>query len=125
MAMVNRQTLRSRGHKEREEIEVALVEGPQFEKVKWTREPHLRKLYAWAVILTLGSITTGYDGMLVNTSQQIDRWKSYFPQTQVGPNNPQAVADSWLGLLVNIFNIGSVISFFITLVSCYLTFFFF
>lgn len=112
--MVSRQNIRLRGRKEREEIEVALVEGPQFEKVHWTREPHLRKLYAWAVILTLGSVTTGYDGMLVNTSQQIDRWKEYFPRTQVGPNNPQAVADSWLGLLVNIFNIGSVISFFIT-----------
>ncbi|KAI0878655.1 general substrate transporter [Hypoxylon argillaceum] len=112
--MVNRQTLRSRGRRERDEVELALVEGPQFEKVSWTREPHLRKLYAWAVILILGSVTTGYDGMLVNTSQQIDRWKDYFPRTQVGPDNPQAVADSWLGLLVNIFNIGSVISFFIT-----------
>ncbi|KAI0968105.1 general substrate transporter [Xylaria arbuscula] len=112
--MVSGRNLRSRGRKEREEIEVALVEGPQFEKVSWIREPHLRKLYAWAVILILGSVTTGYDGMLVNTSQQIDRWKEFFPRTQVGPNNPQAVADSWLGLLVNIFNIGSVISFFIT-----------
>ncbi|TGJ88557.1 hypothetical protein E0Z10_g164 [Xylaria hypoxylon] len=112
--MVNRQTLRSRGRRERDEIDVALVEGPRFEKVSWTREPHLRKLYAWAVILILGSVTTGYDGMLVNTSQQIDRWKAFFPRTQVGPNNPQAVADSWLGLLVNIFNIGSVLSFFIT-----------
>src|SRR5437868_6718739 len=112
--MVNRQTMRSRGRKEREEIEVALVEGPRFEKVSWTREPHLRKLYAIAVILTLGSVTTGYDGMLVNTSQQIDRWKGFFPRTQAGPDNPQAIADSWLGLLVNIFNIGSVLSFFIT-----------
>lgn len=114
--MVTHQTMRSRGRKaaDAEEVDVALVEGPQFEKVSWTREPHLRKLYAWAVILILGSVTTGYDGMLVNTSQQIDRWKAFFPRTQAGPDNPQAVADSWLGLLVNIFNIGSVISFFIT-----------
>ncbi|KAI1826767.1 general substrate transporter [Xylaria intraflava] len=114
--MGGHQTIRSRARKERDsgDIDVTLVEGPQFEKVSWIREPHLRRLYAWAVILTLGSVTTGYDGMLVNTSQQIDRWKQYFPRTQVGPDNPQAVADSWLGLLVNIFNIGSVVSFFIT-----------
>ncbi|KAI1437078.1 general substrate transporter [Xylaria sp. CBS 124048] len=112
--MGDRQTVRSRACREKEEIDdITLVEGPQFEKVSWTREPHLRRLYAWAVILILGSVTTGYDGMLVNTSQQINRWKESFPRTQVGPNNPQAVADSWLGLLVNIFNIGSVVSFFI------------
>jgi hypothetical protein len=52
--------------------------------------------------------------MLVNTSQQIDRWKAYFPMTQAGPGKSQEVADSWLGLLVNMFNIGSIISFFIT-----------
>lgn len=52
--------------------------------------------------------------MLVNTSQQIDRWKQYFPKTQVGNGNSQEVADSWLGLLVNMFNIGSILSFFLT-----------
>ncbi|KAI2636624.1 general substrate transporter [Xylaria nigripes] len=112
--MTGHPTLRPRARKEREESEISIVEGPAFEKVSWTKEPHLRKLYAWALILILGSVTTGYDGMLVNTSQQIDRWKEFFPRIQVGPDNPQAVADSWLGLLVNIFNIGSVISFFIT-----------
>lgn len=56
--------------------------------------------------------------MLVNTSQQIDRWKQYFPMTQVGPDGSQEVADSWLGLMVNLFNVGSIISFFITWVSC-------
>lgn len=52
--------------------------------------------------------------MLVNTSQQIDRWKQYFPMTQAGPDGSQEVADSWLGLMVNLFNIGSILSFFIT-----------
>ena len=52
--------------------------------------------------------------MLVNTSQQIDRWKLYFPQTQARGDNSQEVADSWLGLMVNLFNIGSIVSFFIT-----------
>ncbi|KAI1341036.1 general substrate transporter [Xylariaceae sp. FL0016] len=110
--MLRSRDVGARAHQE--EHEEVLVEVPQFEYVSWTRQPHLRKLYGWAVILILASITTGYDGMLVNTSQQIDRWKEFFPRTQVGPDNPQEVADSWLGLLVNIFNIGSVISFFIT-----------
>ncbi|KAI1326752.1 general substrate transporter [Xylariaceae sp. FL0255] len=97
-----------------EEMEMELVGIPVFERVKWTKEPHLLKLYGWAVILILGSVTTGYDGMLVNTSQQIDMWKAFFTRTQPSATNTQAVADSWLGLLVNIFNVGSVVSFFIT-----------
>ncbi|RYO76731.1 hypothetical protein DL762_002738 [Monosporascus cannonballus] len=96
------------------EASMASWEVPQFEKVYWMREPHLRKLYAWACVLMIASATTGFDAMLVNTSQQIDRWKEYFPMTQAGPDNPQEIADSWLGLMVNLFNIGSIVSFFIT-----------
>ncbi|KAI2617328.1 sugar transporter-like protein [Hypomontagnella submonticulosa] len=103
----------AKGHEEEHE-QLAHRGPPEFEYVYWTKEPHLRKLYAWAVVLMIASATTGYDGMLVNTSQQIDRWKQYFPRTQVGPDNAQEVADSWLGLLVNMFNIGSILSFFIT-----------
>jgi MFS family permease len=87
------------------EVDVAQAEAPKFEKVYWTKEPHLRKLYAYAIVLMVASATTGYDGMLVNTSQQIDLWKEYFPE--VADNNK-------LGILVNMFNIGSIISFFIT-----------
>ena len=54
------------------------------------------------------------NSMLVNTSQQIDRWKQFFPETQVADGHEQWVADSYLGLLVNMFNIGSIMSFFIT-----------
>jgi hypothetical protein len=43
--------------------------------------------------------------MLINTSQQIQQWRDYFPET--GQNQ-------YLGLLVNMFNIGSIMSFFIT-----------
>ncbi|KAI1102702.1 sugar transporter-like protein [Jackrogersella minutella] len=103
----------SKGHEEEHE-QLAQREAPEFEYVYWTKEPHLRKLYAWACVLMIASATTGYDGMLVNTSQQIDRWKEHFPKTQAGPDNPQEVADSWLGLLVNMFNIGSILSFFLT-----------
>ncbi|KAI0602043.1 hexose transporter [Biscogniauxia sp. FL1348] len=104
--------IRARRHQD--ELELVQREAPVFERVSWTREPHLRKLYAMACVLMIASATTGYDGMLVNTSQQIDRWKQFFPETQAGPDNSQEVADSWLGLLVNMFNIGSVLSFFIT-----------
>lgn len=103
----------AKGHEEEHE-QLAHREAPEFEYVYWTKEPHLRKLYAWACVLMIASATTGYDGMLVNTSQQIDRWKEYFPRTQKGLESSQEVADSWLGLLVNMFNIGSIISFFLT-----------
>lgn len=109
-----RQSAMTKGHEEEEQQLAQRREAPEFEYVYWTKEPHLRRLYAWAIVLMIASATTGYDGMLVNTSQQIDRWKEYFPRTQLGPDNAQEVADSWLGLLVNMFNIGSILSFFIT-----------
>jgi MFS family permease len=79
---------------------------PQFERVVWYREPHLRKLYSLSILLLVASATTGYDAMLVNTQQQMDFFKSYF-----GDN----IVDSQrLGVLINMFNIGSILSFFIT-----------
>jgi hypothetical protein len=44
------------------DVQVAQAEAPVFEKVDWKREPHLRKLYAMAVVLMVASATTGYDG---------------------------------------------------------------
>lgn len=88
-------------------------ETPRFQRVYWTREPHLRKLYGLAVVLMVASATTGYDGMLVNTSQQIDAWNHFFFPTKV-PNYDDPVLDSKLAILVNMFNIGSIVSFFIT-----------
>ena len=44
------------------EVIVAQREAPQFEKVEWRKEPHLRKLYAYGCILMVASATTGYDG---------------------------------------------------------------
>lgn len=43
-------------------VQVAQAEAPDFEKVNWRREPHLRKLYAMGVVLMVASATTGYDG---------------------------------------------------------------
>ncbi|KAK4228624.1 lactose permease [Podospora fimiseda] len=95
------------------EFEV-VQEHPRFQRVYWTKEPHLRRLYGMTVILMVASATTGYDGMLVNTSQQIDRWRWFF-FPELGDSKAEDVALlSMLAILVNMFNIGSIISFFIT-----------
>jgi sugar porter (SP) family MFS transporter len=78
---------------------------PRFERVVWYKEPHLRNLYFLAIFLLIASATTGYDGMMVNTSQQMDAWKEYFPEYKDTQK---------LGILINMYSIGSIISFFIT-----------
>lgn len=78
--------------------------GTGLDKIVWYKEPQLRQLYLLSTFLLVASATTGYDGMLVNTSQQMDRWKSYFPEH----NNANK-----LGILINMYNIGSITSFFI------------
>ncbi len=88
------------------EVDVPQMEAPRFERVYWTREPHLRKLYGFAAVLMLASATTGYDCMLVNTSQQMEQWREFF--------TPESADDNKLGILINMFNIGSILSFFIT-----------
>lgn len=40
----------------------AQEEAPEFEKVDWKKEPGLRKLYFFAIVLCVASATTGYDG---------------------------------------------------------------
>ncbi|KAK3315751.1 sugar transporter-like protein [Apodospora peruviana] len=91
------------------------VAPPRFERVYWMREPHLRKLYGLTAILMVASATTGYDGMLLNTSQQIQSWNwFFFPEFEDSKNAKDPVLNSKLGILVNMFNIGSVLSFFIT-----------
>jgi hypothetical protein len=41
---------------------------------------------------------------LINTSQQIDAWQVYF--------SPHVKDENWLGLLTNMYSIGSIVSFF-------------
>lgn len=45
-----------------DKVQVAQAEAPDFEKVNWRQEPHLRKLYAYGLVLMIASATTGYDG---------------------------------------------------------------
>lgn len=91
-------------HNVEDNIDLAQAEAPRFEKVIWYREPHLRNLYALIIFLLVASATTGYDGMLVNTSQQINLWEEYFPEV---------ANENKLGILINMYNIGSIVSFFI------------
>lgn len=85
-------------------VEEAQAGAPEFQRVTWYKEPHLRKLYLMSFFLLIASATTGYDGMMVNTSQQMDKWVEYFPE--VHDTNK-------LGILINMYNIGSIVSFFI------------
>ncbi|PGH10525.1 hypothetical protein AJ79_05453 [Helicocarpus griseus UAMH5409] len=88
------------------DVRVAQAEAPDFEKVNWKKEPHLRKLYALCAVLMIASATTGYDGTLLNVSQQINAWDSFF--------RPEIGSRHLLGIMVNMFNIGSIISFLLT-----------
>jgi sugar porter (SP) family MFS transporter len=78
----------------------AQEEAPQFERVEWTKDPGLRKLYFYAFVLCIASATTGYDGMFFNSVQNFEQWKDYF-------GDPQG---SMLGLLGALYQIGSLAS---------------
>lgn len=98
--------------------DVARAEAPQFEHVSWTKEPHLRKLYIMTIFLLIASATTGYDGMLMNANQQIDNFKDYFHvhgnvfwKDEAGDYQKD---ENLLGIMINMYNIGSIISFFMT-----------
>ncbi|RDA88300.1 hypothetical protein CP532_6579 [Ophiocordyceps camponoti-leonardi (nom. inval.)] len=83
----------------------AATETPRLDPVTWYREPHLRKLYFSCFFLLIASATTGFDSMLQNTSQQMDAWKAFFPQ-YLDANK--------LGVLINMYNIGCITSFFVS-----------
>jgi hypothetical protein len=46
----------------KEDLANALDEAPTFERVEWRKEPGLRKLYFYSIVLCVASATTGYDG---------------------------------------------------------------
>ncbi|OCL12073.1 hexose transporter-like protein [Glonium stellatum] len=87
----------------RSEVEVAQAEAPEFEKVDWKKDPNMRKLYFWAAVLCVASATTGYDGMMMNSSQLMDPWENFFDHPKGGK----------LGLMNNAYNIGSIVALFI------------
>lgn len=64
---------------------VAQEEAPKFERVSWTKEPGLRKLYWHAFVLCIASATTGYDGMFFNSVQNFETWKDVSHNTLVPP----------------------------------------
>lgn len=71
MGLFNRKKTSARA----QNVAVAQEEAPQFEKVSWTKEPGLRKLYWHAFVLCVASATTGYDGMFFNSVQNFQSWK--------------------------------------------------
>jgi len=91
------------GHGPRGNLESAQAEAPRFEHVNWRTQPNMSKLYFWCIILCVASATTGYDGMMMNNSQNMDYWKKFF-------GNPTG---SRLGLMNNAYNLGSIASLFI------------
>ena len=84
------------------DVQVAQAEAPRFEHVTWYHDANLRKLYFWSAILCIASATTGYDGQMLNASQLMDDWQTFFGE----PTGAR------LGLMNNAFNIGSIVSFF-------------
>ncbi len=92
---------------------VAAKEAPRFEHVVWYKDPGLRKLYLVSCFgLMVASATTGYDGSLLNTVEQFDYWENYFDHVGTDPSQ-----SSRLGLLTNMFTIGSIVSMFIVYVT--------
>lgn len=109
--------------KARDRLDEAQQDVPHFEHVTWWKDPGLRKLYFYAFVLCIASATTGYDGCasprlirhrlltedrsFFNAVQNFESWQTYF-------NHPDG---SFLGLLVALYTIGSLVS--IPLVSVY------
>jgi len=93
----------------KEDQVLARQEAPDFERVQWTKDPALRKLYFYCIFgLMVASATTGYDGSLFNNMQQFDTFEAYF--NKIGTDKSQ---QNMLGLLTNAFTIGSIVSMFI------------
>ena len=47
------------------DVEVAQAEAPHLARVEWRKEPGLRKLYFYCIIICVASATTGYDGYAI------------------------------------------------------------
>ncbi|KAJ9150542.1 General substrate transporter [Coniochaeta hoffmannii] len=93
----------------KEQTVIAVAEAPEFQKVTWYKDPGLRRLYLVSVFgLMVASATTGYDGSLLNTVQSMNFWEDYYDQIGVDKTK-----SNLLGLLTNMFTIGSIVSMFI------------
>lgn len=75
-------------------------EAPQFEHVIWYKDPGLRTLIFYSVVLCASSMGTGWDGMYMGQVQNFPVWEEFFDYP-VG---------SRLGTLVALYQVGSVCS---------------
>jgi len=82
------------------EVEIARAEAPKLPEVTWWRDPGLRKLYSYCIIVCFASATTGYDGSMLNGLQILPVWQDYFKHP----------SGSTLGLFGSIYSIGSLVS---------------
>ncbi|KAK5175399.1 uncharacterized protein LTR77_000538 [Saxophila tyrrhenica] len=80
------------------QVQFAQAEAPRFRRVTWYRDSGLIRLYLCCAVTCLASATTGYDGSMLNSLQNLDSWRDYF-------NDPSG---SLLGLYGSIFSIGSL-----------------
>jgi sugar porter (SP) family MFS transporter len=84
-------------------VGLAQAEAPEFEHVNWKTQPNMKALYFWCVILCVASATTGFDGMMMNNSQAMTYWVSFFDKP----------TGSRLGLMNNAYALGSIASLFV------------
>ena len=50
--------------------------------MNWWKDGKLRVLYWHCAVLSVASVTTGYDGMMLNTSQLMDPWQEFFGEPE-------------------------------------------
>ncbi|PSN65984.1 general substrate transporter [Corynespora cassiicola Philippines] len=82
------------------DVEVAQAEAPHLARVEWRKEPGLRKLYFYCIIICVASATTGYDGSMLNNLRILDRFNNFM-------GNPEG---NLLGIFTALYSIGSIAS---------------
>lgn len=73
-----------------------------FPRVKWWKQPHLRKLYFFILVLIFTSTANGFDGSMMNGLQTLSYWQDYF-------NHPSG---STLGFFNASMSLGSIVGLF-------------
>lgn len=76
--------------------------GRTYPRIAWWRDPGLRKLYLYIIVLILTNTANGFDGSMMNGLQTLSYWRDYF-------NNPKG---SILGLFNASMSLGSLIGLF-------------
>ena len=62
----------TKGVSRQQELQVARDEAPELPYVNWRKDPGLRKLYMYCIVICVASATTGYDGYGIIVLLQLD-----------------------------------------------------